>query len=233
MTDYKLLQKHYFCGTMFAMETEVLKKYPIFAGVSDGNLLRFVERYPIVAKTYSKDTLLFMHDTVCSTLMLLDEGVVRIQLVNSDGRQVTIEELDAPRILAPAALFSTDGLFPVNIVALTDCKILHINKQHFLELLHDDPVVMLNYIKLLSDKSKFLSHKIGSFALQNLKSRFAAYLLAHKEQRSQQEIADELGVARQSLARVLAELIDDGAVKMEGRRIVIVDSDMMKSFGKL
>ena len=43
-----------------------------------------------------------------------------------------------------------------------------------------------------------------------LKTRLLAYLREHENPRSRQEIADILGVARPSLARVLSELADEG-----------------------
>ena len=93
-----------------------------------------------------------------------------------------------------------------------------------------EPVVMQNFLRIISDRSIFLSRKLNSFALRNLKGRLAAYLLEREGQHSQQEIADVLGVARPSLARVLAELIEEGGIKMDKRTIRIVDRELLTRY---
>ena len=151
-------------------------------------------------------------------------------MVNGEGKQVTIEDIEAPRLLAPAFIFATDNRFPVNILTVTPCEVLIINKEEFVGLMQKEPVVMQNFLRIISDRSIFLSRKLNSFALRNLKGRLAAYLLEREGQHSQQEIADVLGVARPSLARVLAELIEEGGIKMDKRTIRIVDRELLTRY---
>lgn len=85
---------------------------------------------------------------------------------------------------------------------------------------------MKNFIRLLSDKSIFLSKKINTFALQTLKERLVSYLKNNVEERiTQQELANRLGVTRPSLSRVLSELINEGTLSVENRKIFINDKN--------
>ncbi len=143
-------------------------------------------------------------------------------MVNEEGKQVTIEEIEAPRLLAPAFIFATDNRFPVNITTLTNCEVLVLNRTDFVDLMHREKIVMQNFLRIISDRSIFLSRKLNAFALQDLKTRLLAYLREHENPRSRQEIADILGVARPSLARVLSELADEGYLRIEKRKITVV-----------
>ena len=68
---------------------------------------------------------------------------------------------------------------------------------------------MQNFLRIISDRSIFLSKKVNSFALQNLKERLLNYLHIHGDIKNQQEVANILGVARPSLARALSELANE------------------------
>lgn len=149
-------------------------------------------------------------------------------MVNAEGKQLTIETLKAPQLLAPAFVFSSENRFPVNIEAIEKCEILVISQSAFLEFLHQYPIVMHNFLRLVSDRTLFLSQKLNAFALQSLKSRILNYLRIHGSIRNQQEVAQILGVARPSLARALSELAGEGCLRIEGKEIQINETDAQK-----
>ena len=213
------------------MEIQKLLSSPVFRNLPEEHLEEFMRRTPNVLRRYPANDFIALQHSVCHSLYLLYKGKVRTHMVNGEGKQVTIEEIEAPRLLAPAFIFATDNRFPVNILTVTPCEVLVLNKEDFVGLMQKEPVVMQNFLRIISDRSIFLSQKLNSFALQNLKGRLAAYLLEREGQHSQQEIADVLGVARPSLARVLAELVDEGCIRVERREIMIIDRKLLSKYG--
>ena len=185
-------------------------------------LENFIGRTPNALREFGIGDFIALQGTVCQSLYLLYSGRVRTNMVNEEGKQVTIEEIEAPRLLAPAFIFATDNRFPVNITTLTNCEVLVLNRTDFVDLMHREKIVMQNFLRIISDRSIFLSRKLNAFALQDLKTRLLAYLREHENPRSRQEIADILGVARPSLARVLSELADEGYLRIEKRKITVV-----------
>lgn len=214
---------------MTTSTAETLASFSLFSGISAEKLEKFVSATSISQRSFEVGRLIFIQDTVCENLHLLVSGKARAVMMNADGKQVTIEEMSSPRIIAPAALFAGRNVFPVNIVAVSDCSILFIPKNDFLNLMRQEPSVMSGFIELLSDKSIFLSMKINSFALQTLKERLASYLLSEDERHTQKEVAEMLGVTRPSLARVLAELADEGCIAIRNRKIEILDKKKLES----
>ena len=197
------------------MDYKKLAEAPVFRGLSERFLENFIGRTPNALREFGIGDFIALQGTVCQSLYLLYSGRVRTNMVNEEGKQVTIEEIEAPRLLAPAFIFATDNRFPVNITTLTNCEVLVLNRTDFVDL-------MQNFLRIISDRSIFLSRKLNAFALQDLKTRLLAYLREHENPRSRQEIADILGVARPSLARVLSELADEGYLRIEKRKITVV-----------
>lgn len=214
---------------MTTSTAETLAFFSLFSGISVEKLEKFVSVTSILQRSFEAGRMIFIQDTVCENLHLLIRGKARAVMMNADGKQVTIEEISSPRIIAPAALFANKNVFPVNIVAVSDCSILFVPKNDFLNLMRQEPSVMSGFIELLSDKSIFLSMKINSFALQTLKERLASYLLSEDERHTQKEVAEMLGVTRPSLARVLAEFADEGCIAIRNRKIEILDKKKLES----
>lgn len=205
---------------------EILLETPIFTGWKKEYLTAFLNQSRYYIRSYKADSLIMIQGSECSYLSLLTEGKVNALLMNDEGKQVIIEDMQAPRAIAPAALFATESRYPVYIQSVTDCKIFYIDKTQFEELMHKEEVIMKNFIRLLSDKSIFLSKKINTFALQTLKERLVSYLKNNVEERiTQQELANRLGVTRPSLSRVLSELINEGTLSVENRKIFINDKN--------
>ncbi len=209
------------------MEVDALKRFELFADLSEDIINRFIRESVVYIRSFAVGNI-FLQGMPCEALYLLSDGTARATMASSEGKTVTIETMTAPHILAPSALYATENYFPVNIEAVAPCKIIFVNKNSFYDLMHRESIVMEAYIRILSDKSLFLSHKVNGFALQSLKGRLAEHLLSHNDKKTQQEIADILSVARPSLARVLADFISSGFVRMEGRHIVVTNREELR-----
>lgn len=212
------------------INAKTLLQFPIFQGLSEKKLNDYLSKSPYSFRSYPSGNMIFFQETRCDFLNLLISGEVKALMMNNEGKQIIIENMAAPRVIAPAAVFASYNIYPVNIQAAKDCEILFLDKISFENLMHKETVIMRNFIKTLSDKSIFLSKKINTFALQSLKGRLASYLLNDDSHHTQQELSEILGVTRPSLARVMAELTDKGCIKVENRRIVILDKSLLKTF---
>ena len=202
----------------------------VFQGLTEDRLHDFFELSPYTLRAYKSKEFVAMQNAPCQSLYLLYDGKVRTYMTGSDGKQITIEDLEALTLLAPAFLFGTDHYFPVDIVTLTPCEVVVINKEDFVKLMQQEPSVLHNFLRIISDRSILLSRKINTFALQGLKNRLADYLCKYGGIRNQQEVADRLGVARPSLSRVLAELAEEGCITLEKRKIILTNRTLLEKY---
>ena len=203
------------------MEIHTLLKMPPFQGITEEELLSLILAPEHARRQCKPADFIAMQGEAYRSLFILCCGSVRTQMVSAEGKQLTIETLKAPQLLAPAFVFASENRFPVNIEAKEKCEI-------FLEFLHRHPTVMRNFLQLVSDRTLFLSKKLNAFALQSLKSRILNYLRMHGTILNQQEVAQILGVARPSLARALSELASEGCIRIEKKEMRINEISAQK-----
>lgn len=205
------------------MTAQQLVRLPLFDQVTEAEAEQLLHKAPNSLRTYKSREYIARQGDVCRSLYILCTGTVRAQMENAEGKQLTIDVINAPDVLAPAFIYASENRFPVNVEAISDCEVFIMDKNRFLDFMHETPSVMKNFIGLISDRSLFLSRKLNEFALQSLKSRLLNYLQVNKRISNQQEVAFILGVARPSLARALSELNNEGRIRMEGKEIHIND----------
>ena len=194
---------------------------PLFRGSEPEVVDPILKKSPGRYSSYGKGDFIAMQNSVCRSLYLLCEGSVYAQMTNDEGKVFVLDALDAPDVLASTFIFGTEGLLPVSIIAHTDCKLWIVDKMCVLELLEKDHAVLRNFLTVLSDHSLFLSGKLNDFALQTLSSRVIGYLSKNGSVQNLQETAFILGVARPSLSRAIAQLIEQGVVRKSGSGYVL------------
>lgn len=192
------------------MELTTLLQTALFRGLKEEDLVALLFGVPSSMKRFRMGDLIVRQGDRCRGLYLLASGRVRAGMINEEGKELTVEEMEAPSLLASAFVFASDNRFPVQVEAVSPCEVFVIGRDRLLEFMHQCPQLMQNYLQDISDRSVFLSEKLNQFALQNLKTRLLHYLKTHSSIHSQQEVALRLGVTRSSLARALAELIAEG-----------------------
>lgn len=193
----------------------------LFEGCEKEALHQLLREAPNSLRIYKEGEYIARQGDACRSLFILMKGNVKTQMENAEGKQLTIDWIKAPDILAPAFIYASKNRFPVNVEATELCEVLVMDRARFEAFMHAQPAVMRNFIAIISDRSLFLSRKLNEFALQSLKSRLLNYLQMHGGIHNQQEVAFILGVARPSLARALSELIAEGKITMTGKQVVL------------
>lgn len=190
---------------------EELKKLKLLANCSDESL-EWLLAQPCRRQQYAAGKLILRAGDPCRSLMVLVEGEAEAKMMGEEGREVLVDKLKAPMLLAPAFLFAVENSVPVEVTAVTDCAVWHINREAFFRLMQTEPSVLKEFLEVLSNKGRFLSGKMRSFAVKGLRNRVVEYLEAHGAITTVAAAAQELGVTRPSLSRVLSEMLDEGLV---------------------
>ena len=193
-----------------------LKTIGLFARCDDEALLRLLDS-PYRRQRYASGKMIAYAGSPCKSLMLLTEGSADTRMISDEGRELMIEHLYAPQLLALVFLFSTKGVMPVDVIAHTECCVWYINREAFLNFMIGQPQVLKSFLQVLSDRGQFLSGKVQSFAVKGLRNRVLDYLTLQGSITSVTQVALQLGVARPSLSRVLAEMTTDGIIKKIGK----------------
>ena len=186
---------------------------PLFSGGNKELIDNILQENPARHRLYAKGDIIALQGYVCKQLYLLCSGSAYARMVSEEGREFTLDTLGAPEVLASSFIFSTDGIFPVTIIAASDCSIWLISREAMLRILKADQTVMQNYLRVISDHSMFLSNRLVEFALQTLSSRIVSYIENNGPISNLQETAFILGVARPSLSRAVSQLVSQGTLR--------------------
>ena len=197
-----------------------LKTIPLFRACTDEELQELVQS-PYRREEYKTGDLVVSAGDPCRSLMLLTEGVVETRMGGDNGREVVIEQLKSPTILAPAFLFAEDNTIPVEVTMHTDGTVWYINREAFFQFMTRHPHVLRAFLQTLSARSRFLSSKVKGFAVKGLRDRVLDHIRQHGAITSVAKTAEVLGVARPSLSRVISELLDEGLLSRDGNDIVL------------
>ena len=195
---------------------EELKQIKLFAGCSDEALERLLSQ-PCRRQEYPAGRRMLNPGDPCRALMVLVEGQAEARMTGEEGREVLVDHLKAPMLLAPAFLFATPNIVPVEVNAVTDCAVWHINREAFFEFMQHEPTVLRAFLEVLSQRGHFLSGKMRTFAVNGLRNRILEYLDANGSITSVADVAQQLGATRPSLSRVLSEMLDEGVVIKNGK----------------
>ena len=216
---------------------ETLKASPLFKGLETEDINSLINNSSHQIKQFSdKEVLAYAGEKVEKAMILL-EGKLQGEMVDFAGNSLKIEEMEPPQMVAAAFLYGPQSVFPVNLSAVSEGKMLIIYKQDFTQLLSADPRVLNNYLNIISGKAQFLSRKITFLSFKTIKEKIAYYLLQNFKtgnqvviiNQSQKGLAEMLGVARPSLARTISEMESDRLIKWERNQVEIVDMKSLQA----
>lgn len=214
----------------------ILSKSPLFMGISPVEIENMISQTPHVVKNFSKGQLVAQRNDEVKSLTILVEGSVKGEMADFSGKILKIEEMQAPKPIAHAFIFGEHNQYPVDVVALDDCRILYIPKADFLALMQRNATVLINYLNSISNRTQFLSNRLWFLSFKTIKEKIAHYLLNLSYgganatlilPKSQQELAEFFGVTRPALARVFSDLEVEGIISIKRREVVIRDRNKL------
>lgn len=195
---------------------------PLFKGGNKEIIEKIMHDSPSRHVHYKKGDIIAMQGNTCRSLYILYEGSVYAKMISEEGKEFTLDTLYAPDVLASSFIFSTEGIFPVTILANSSCSLWIVSKESLLRIIKEDFSVLRNYLTVISDHSMFLSKRLNEFALQTLSSRIISYVEQNGTIQNLQEAAFILGVARPSLSRAIQQLVNQRLLKKEHKGYALV-----------
>ncbi len=222
------------------MEINILKNIPLFSELSDKDLQRIAQ---VANKQhYHKENLILIEEEVGSSMFVILDGRVKISRISDDGREVILAIMSEGDFFGEMSLL--DGQTrSANVTAIEDSELLVIRREEFLQMLHDYPQIAINLLKELAQRIRKGDEHIKSLSLQDAKGRVANTLIRIAEDYGvfrkgqveinelplQQDLANMAGTSRETISRVIKTLIQQGYLKKERGKIIILDYERFKS----
>ena len=182
-------------------------------------------------RTYRAEQVLFRHRDPSDSLFVICSGHVQARIRSSEGRELVLHV--AVQGEAPGHIDLIDQApRACDAVAQDDVEVLMLPAQAVRGALIKHPHALLELTKDFAGIIRELDDLVRDLVFLDLPARLAKLLLAHpaSDRRvelglTQSELAVQLGVARQSLNRVLGELQRQGLIRVQhsGRSIELLD----------
>lgn len=168
-----------------------------------------------------------------SYLLLLD-GSVRVQQVSEGGREIVLYRVMAGEscVLTTACLMGNEA-YPAEALAETAVKAVAIPRATFDDLIARSPQFRKFVFGAFSMRLTEMFHVVAEVAFARMDIRLAGKLLelSHGESRvdlTQQQLAAELGSAREVVSRMLAEFHRRGLVSTHRGSISITNREALE-----
>ncbi len=207
-----------------------LKNINLFHGMSDEKM-QMVEQRTVMREVPRREVL-YLPGDAGDRVYLLKRGVVKISAIQEDGREVLLALLRKGEVFGEEAVLD-QGPRDHLAEAYEDALICIITKQDFMEMLRTHPEMVFKVTKLIGLRLKTFRMRVENLLFKGASQRLAYTLLELARDHgqpdaqgvlvplrlSQQDLANLIGVTRESVNLALSELRREGLVVLEGRAI--------------
>ncbi len=212
---------------------DFLKSLPYFTALGAEEIAR-IEK-DILEYSLAKGEVLFLEGEPCQGLYIVRSGQIRIFKSSLEGREQVL------LIAKPGGTFNDVPVFdggpnPASASALEPSTVLIIPKAKLLSLMADSPVA-LSILKMFAMRLRHLTVLVEDLSFRHVVSRLAKTLLelavtgqepSPVQRLTQDEMAAMVGTVRDVIGRALKTLEKAGAIKIEGQRILVVDTKKLQ-----
>ncbi len=210
------------------VSVDFLKAIPYFADLS-GDLLEAICRR-VVVRNFDKGDIIFLEHDACDGIYFVKSGRVKVYKTSAEGKEQVLKVMAHGDSFNDVPVFD-GGPNPASADAMEATTVYVIPKRDLLSLMEENPAVALGVIKVFAGRLRHLTMLVEDLSFRHVTSRLAKVLLehadgtaeGHKRRLTQQEMASIIGTAREVVGRSLRSLEEQGVIRMEGHRIVIVD----------
>lgn len=164
----------------------------------------------------------------CEAFLILMDGQIRVQLISEGGREVTLYRINpgGSCFLTTSCLLSNEH-YPAEAITEGKISALAIPSAIFNRLLENSSWFRGFVFDGFSGRLRDVIEKIESIAFTPIDTRLAALLLkldaGANSRVTHQDLANELGTAREVVSRHLKQFERHGLVRLGRGRISIVD----------
>lgn len=209
-----------------SLRMRVSERVPALADFGDDLLQRLLDSAQVVR--LDREKFVFHAGDFCGAFLILLDGKVRVQLTAANGREVTLYRIGTGGscILTTSCLLGREH-YPAEAIAESDIEALAIPAASFELALENSDAFRRYVFDGFSSRLTNVILRIEQIVFTSIDARLASALLrlddADREEVTHQEIAVELGTAREVVSRHLKRFEAEGWVRLGRGSIAVTD----------
>lgn len=216
------------------METyfALLQNCPLFRRFDAAELERLFQEMDVRIREYAREASVAFEGEDCHHIGIVLEGQLELHNLYPSGRTVTVTHLEPGDTFGEAILFTPQHRYPISITSTQKSKILFISRQALLLGLTQKPLLLENFLALLSGKLFMLNRRVRLLSMDSIRQKLCDYLITlYKQQKTKklripvnrQRLADLLGVQRPSLSREMIHMKEEGLIDYDKHTVTLLD----------
>ncbi len=228
-----------------------LHKFSLFAGLEASCLEGIISRGK--KQSFVCGEALFHEGQQASGIHILVHGFVKVVRTTTQGRELVLFLARPGNLVGEGAVFqmavegaySSPYVIPTEVataLATEAVQTLFLSHEAVFQCLEEHPPLALRMLKALATRQRMFMHKLAAQAERGAVRRVAAYI-CHRcsieggQERielgvSREDLANLLGLARETVSRQLSLLLDKGVIDVQGRVIVVKDIHVLKKMAQ-
>lgn len=218
------------------------KKVPIFAMLAEGQMAEITSL--INGRNFKKGQVFLFEGDVSDRFYIINKGKVKLYTYTKEGKEQIFYFLSEGDFIGDLSLLKK-GTFKFNAEALEDVSVCILTKDDFDNIVRRNPEISLRILESLHDRLVGLENLVQTLSTKDVDARIAGLLLSLAESISNQqhgeiiidtalsreEMANYIGVTRETISRKLTGMQDDGVIELVGnKKIIIKDLARLKRF---
>lgn len=204
------------------------RNHPIF-GILGPDLLEQLRSHARL-RTIERGATVFAKGDPGTSLFAILEGQIKVISFSAQGKYAVFNMLSAGDIFGEIALLD-GGERTADVIAITDCKLIVIERRDFLPLVHSRPDVAQKLIEILCARLRNTSRQVEEVMFLDLSAKLARTLLRLGESSggakialTQSELAQIIGASRESTNKQLRDWENLNWIHLERGEVILVDT---------
>lgn len=198
----------------------------------------FVDKLDYTVYKIRKNDIVARQNTLCRQLMILLEGKLRVDSIDSSNNEILIEYIIAPRAFATPYLFNQEKMLPATFKSEGDGTVLMANKESLFALFSEDPTLLKNFLCTVGNCTKCSTVRLRILSYKSIRERVIAYLyeqrykdnkLIHIEH-NQVELAEYLNISRPALTKELSKMAREELITIKGKDVVLLNTPELERY---
>lgn len=187
-------------------------------------------------RLYTPGQFIYLQDTQPTEFYYLEKGSARSFISSPQGTERLLTLHRSGDLMGEASFFDQCPRVS-SAVAVTECKVISINKVRLEQVFQAHPELAFPMLRYLARTVRLLSGHVDDITFRSADRRLASSLLRQAGENgiirtTHEELGSAVGVSRVTVSRVLAQFAKNGWLKTGYGTIILLDPAALEAFAQ-
>jgi CRP/FNR family transcriptional regulator, cyclic AMP receptor protein len=221
-----------------------LKQTFIFSDFTDTELETVTKL--VKERFYKKGVTIFHEGQPGTAFYVVKTGRIKVYKLADDGRELILGIFSDGALFGDVPIFDA-GPYPAGAAAMVDSYVYSIDRDDFDRLIVGYPEIALKVIRVLGKRLRQAHGFVMDMAMKSAGQRLSSVLLKLADDYgveseegtiidlplTRQEIAELMGVSRETAIRELSRFSRAGSIKLDGKQIILTDTKKLRLWSRM